>query len=657
MPVPRPVQQAVVALAGPRAGSPGLLIVEAPMGEGKTEAAFWWAAACQSATCCGVYLALPTQATSNAMLPRLRQLLEGVSPGGIAPSIRLIHGAAALQLDQSNGHLTPNTPGTDDRRAAIDAEGWFTPRKRTLWATYAVGTVDQALLAALAVKHGFVRLAGLATKAVVIDEVHAYDVYMTSILERLLRWLAVLGTPVALLSATLPANRRARLIAAYTGTDPIEPPTSYPLVTVADPSGHVEWVEPAASSRRVDVAVERWQDAGDDPLALDRLAANLCARVAGGGCFAWIHNTVDAAQRAFRALRRLLDERPDPPIDLWLFHARFRFVDRQRIESEIVKRFGPGGNRPARAIVVATQVIEQSLDLDFDLMASMMAPVDLLLQRLGRVWRHATTSRPAGCFGPRLILLTPPVADRRPRFGATEHIYERFILLKTLLGLDGRTTIRLPADIRGLVEEVYDELIPTPDRAAAAGLDPDDLERAWAALETQRSGDRKEAAQRLLAPPDPVDPFYEAMDNVLFEETDEETATDRWIAAVTRLGPPSRNVILLHRRGGKLYLDADAGTPLDLDRPLAPAVQRELMRRSVVLARREVVRALEAFEPPPGMQECPALRHHAVLALEQRQHRLSDSALTIKLDPELGVVYERNSVSRQDAPPMNETTR
>ncbi len=299
----RPVQQAVVALAGPRAGSPGLLVVEAPMGEGKTEAAFWWAAACQASTCRGVYLALPTQATSNAMLPRLRKTLEGVSPGGIAPAIRLIHGAAALQTDRGTGHVTPNTPGADDRRAALDAESWFAPRKRTLWATYAVGTVDQALMAALAVKHGFVRLAGLATKAVVIDEVHAYDVYMTSILERLLRWLAALGTPVALLSATLPAARRARLIAAYAGADPVDGPASYPLVALADPSGRVEWVEPATSGRGAEVAIERCRDPGDDSVALNRLAADLRARIAGGGCLAWIHNTVDGAQRAYQARR------------------------------------------------------------------------------------------------------------------------------------------------------------------------------------------------------------------------------------------------------------------------------------------------------------------------------------------------------------------
>src|SRR5205823_2708180 len=116
------------------------------------------------------------------------------------------------------------------------------------------------------------------------------------------------------------------------------------------------------------------------------------------------HNTVDAAQRAYEALSRLVAERPDPPIDLRLFHARFRLIDRQRIESEVVARFGPGGDRPARAIVCATQVIEQSLDVDFDLMVSAMAPVDLLLQRIGRLWRHADVIRPDGISRPRLIL-------------------------------------------------------------------------------------------------------------------------------------------------------------------------------------------------------------------------------------------------------------
>jgi CRISPR-associated endonuclease/helicase Cas3 len=576
------------------------------------------------------------------MYPRLQRTLQRISPDGAAPIIRLIHGASALHVEPDGSRLTPNTPSTVDRRVAIDAESWFTPRKRTLWATYAVGTVDQALMAALAVKHGFVRLAGLASKAVVIDEVHAYDVYMTSILERLLRWFAAMGTPVALLSATLPQARRARLIAAYTGTDPIEGPATYPLVGLAEPSGRVAWLEPASSGRSADVALERMLDPGDDAEALELLAHELRNRVASGGCLAWIHNTVDAAQRAYQALRKLVAEQPDPPIDLWLFHARFRLADRQRIESEVVRRFGPGGNRPARAIVVATQVIEQSLDVDFDLMASAIAPIDLILQRLGRLWRHAKTVRPPGLSHPRLILLVPPVVNRKPRFGPSERIYERFILLKSMLALEGRTAIRLPIEIRPLVESVYDDRVPTAEQATAAGFAPDDFEQAWLTLDEKRCNDRNEAANRLLPEPDPTEPFYEALLDFLFEDQDEENSTDHWIAAVTRLGPPSRNVIFLHRRGSGLYFDAEGGVPLDLDQRPTPDVQRLLLLRAVPIARREVVQALEPVELPPGLKDCAALRHHGLLVLDQGRHLLAGAGLTVRLDPELGIVYERD---------------
>ncbi len=386
-PTPRPVQRAVIESAAVDFARPTLLIVEAPMGEGKTEAALWWAASSQSETCRGVYLALPTQATSNAMYARLCAALTAASGGEDAPKAHLIHSAASLVDDR----LTPNTDAREDNAESIDAEGWFTPRKRTLWATYAVGTIDQALMAALAVKHGFVRLAGLATKAVVIDEVHAYDVYMSTILERLLRWLAELGTPVALLSATLPSSRRAALVAAYSGTGVKRSgSTEYPLVTTVERSRDAIYVEPGVSNRRLSIQLERRIDPGEDDVAMRALAADLIDRVRGGGCIAWIQNTVDGAQRAYLALSQELAARSEPSIETCLFHARFLMVDRQRIESEVVRRFGPeSAHRPARAIVVATQVIEQSLDLDFDLLVTQFAPIDLLLQRIGRLHRHA----------------------------------------------------------------------------------------------------------------------------------------------------------------------------------------------------------------------------------------------------------------------------
>jgi CRISPR-associated endonuclease/helicase Cas3 len=639
-PSPRPVQEAVMKNVVAKTARPNLMIVEAPMGEGKTEAALWWAAASQSDACRGVYLALPTQATSNAMHSRFRKTLEAVCAGGQTPKIHLIHSAASLVDDR----LTPNTRGKEDDAEAIDAEGWFTPRKRTLWATYAVGTIDQALMAALSVKHGFVRLAGLATKAVVIDEVHAYDVYMSTLLERLLRWLAELGTPVALLSATLPSNRRAALVAAYSGIEQKgSGPAGYPLLTSVERSEEPTYLEPAASSRSSSIQIERRTDPGDDQTAMRELVADLIDRVGNGGCIAWIQNTVDGAQRAFIALQQAMAARNGPSIEIHLFHARFPMADRQRIETDVLERFGPDNPfRPARAIVVATQVIEQSLDLDFDLLVSQFAPIDLLLQRIGRLHRHASTRRPSWMDQPRLLLLTPSPPDGRPRFGVCEHIYDRFVLLKTLLALEGTNEIELPEAIRPLVESVYDDRLPQPVLLGPAGLELGDFQDAWKKLEDNRTRQTTEAGTRLIAEPHPRDPFYESAQEA-FEDRGEENQNSDWIAAVTRLGPARRAVIMLHRRDNGLFLDRSGGSPLDLRTRPSQETQRELSLRAVSLSRREVVRHLEAFEPPDGLRESPALKYHAMIELVDGRWNHPNGRLSIRLDSTLGVVYENNT--------------
>jgi len=636
----RPVQLAVIETVGVNTSRPNLMIVEAPMGEGKTEAALWWAAAAQSETCRGVYLALPTQATSNAMYSRFRNTLRAVSDGEETPKVHLVHSAAALM----DNRLTPNTQGKEDNAEAIDAEGWFTPRKRTLWATYAVGTIDQALMAALAVKHGFVRLAGLATKAVVIDEVHAYDVYMSKILERLLRWFAELGTPVALLSATLPSNRRAALVSAYSGTEVGGlGSTAYPLLTLVERSRQPLYVEPTVSSRSLSIQLERRIDPGDDDVAMRGFAAALIDRVGEGGCIAWIQNTVDGAQRAYVALLQEMAARSEPSIEIHLFHARFLMVDRQRIESEVVERFGPrSAHRPARAIVVATQVIEQSLDLDFDLLVSQFAPIDLLLQRIGRLHRHASTERPPSMGQPLLLLLIPNVIERRPRFGVSERIYDRFVLLKTLLALEGSDRIELPGAIRPLVELVYDDRLPQPSPLDSVGLELRDFQDAFQKLGENRTKQELEAETRLIAEPHPRDPFYERPGEE-FEDRGEENQTSDWIAAITRLGPPRRSVIMIHRRDNGLFLDRSGGTPLELGRRPSQEVQRELSLRAVSLSRPEVVRHLQDFEPPPGLSECPALKYHAIIELEEGRWNHPNGRLSIRLDPMLGVVYEQVS--------------
>jgi CRISPR-associated endonuclease/helicase Cas3 len=227
--VARPLQTAVAEMVAGMT-EPALLIVEAPMGEGKTEAG-WYAAECwdrQGGQ--GAYVALPTMATSNQMFERVGVFLKA---GAGKKNLMLQHGKAALNERFAKLKYAATIYDPEGNTSGVVAEGWFAANKKHgLLAPYGVGTIDQALLAVLQTKHVFVRLFGLAGKCVILDEVHAYDAYMTTLMERLLRWLAALLCPVVLLSATLPRDKRVKLLRAYAGEGLPEPEDKpYPRVT------------------------------------------------------------------------------------------------------------------------------------------------------------------------------------------------------------------------------------------------------------------------------------------------------------------------------------------------------------------------------------------------------------------------------------------
>ncbi len=205
-PTPRPMQQAVIQLAD-NLREPALVIIEAPTGSGKTEAALYladhWARTLQQR---GLYVAMPTMATSNQMFGRVRDFLAGRYPHDLV-NVQLAHSQARWFQDVRELRLETTEEVADGTVAVMS---WFLPRKRTLLAPFGVGTVDQTFLSVLETRHFFVRVFGLSHKTVIFDEVHAYDTYMSTIFCRLLRWLRAIGTSVILLSATLQGNRILR---------------------------------------------------------------------------------------------------------------------------------------------------------------------------------------------------------------------------------------------------------------------------------------------------------------------------------------------------------------------------------------------------------------------------------------------------------------
>lgn len=398
----RPLQAAADALLAGAEG-PTLLLVEAPMGEGKTELAFLShlrLQACNQHR--GLFLALPTQATGNAMFDRALAFLRAFS-GVTKLDIQLVHGGALLDERVLRLRNIGDSPGSVDESIASSA--WFSARKRPLLSPYGVGTVDQALMSVLCVKHHFVRLWGLSNRVVVLDEVHAYDTYTGGLIEALLRWLKDLGCSVVLMSATLPERRRAALLQAWGAQD--RPEIPYPRVLMAS-AGRTEGLTfPVRDQVPIQI-----QGLAED---LVGIANAVVEAVREGGCAAVIVNTVQRAQTLYLTLKALAA----PGVELQLFHARLPADDRQARERRVLEAFGKDSDlkRPERAILVATQVAEQSLDVDFDVMFTDLAPIDLLLQRAGRLHRH-DRRRPA-CHADPVLHISGLGPDREPELKET----------------------------------------------------------------------------------------------------------------------------------------------------------------------------------------------------------------------------------------------
>ncbi len=510
----RPLQQTVQDIFSLEDEKPLAIIIEAPMGEGKTEAGLYAAARlAQRWNKDGFYVALPTAATSNQMHGRVNGMLSSLG----MKKAKLMHGMAWV-VDET---------GRDERffgESARDAELWTAPLRRGMIAPFAVGTIDQAMMAAMRTKYGVLRLAGLAQKVLVIDELHSYDAYMSEVIKTLLSWCRVLHIPVVMLSATLPSEKKKEFAACYgSEAGPVFGPV-YPSVTLLYDEKPARVIPVKGTHQKMILYLEKKPYLGKP----DVVAALVKERMdATGGCFCVLVNTVREAQETYNALRQLM---PEMDGNLLLFHARFSAARRGEIEKKCIELLGSDKSlRPERFILVATQVVEQSLDLDFDFMISAVCPIDLLLQRAGRLWRHGNTKRPAGIGVPRLLVLTPEGED----FKASGMVYPPILLMRTLQAIDGKDTVHLPEDIPSLVETVY----------MGAPFSEEELE-TWMAYTTGNQLNGIEAKVRELPIPQPERFWLEDDDRKeagVFL-SDEDSA---FLAAKTRLGEESRRLAIL----------------------------------------------------------------------------------------------------------------
>ena len=667
---------------------PGMLIVEESTGGGKTEAALMAAEVLAARTGrAGLLFALPTQATTDAMFSRelswLERIEEAYAAGG-APSdfaVQLVHGRARLNEEarvlrrrgyeirdrllgalggQADSVPRPAGIGWDEeeartsrtasakrrRRADLAILAWFNGRKKTMLADFVVTTVDHLLFEAMRAPHLAMRHLGLSRKVVVVDEVHSYSTYMNVYLERALTWLASYGVPVVLLSATLSEARCTALVNAYrrglrlaAGEQVPRRPapetvrTPFPCLVTAGRE-RTEVTATSASGRRSTVHLRR--------LTKNALVPLLTEALADGGCALVVRNTVRRAQETYELLRETFGE------DVGLNHARFTIGDRLAKDADLLRRFGPPRarpDRPHRAVVVATQVVEQSLDVDFDLLVSDLAPIDLVLQRMGRLHRHDRPRPPRLATPTCYIDYLPSTASDDPAVEpGAKAIYGEQDMLMSAAALDrvlgGPGVVTVPDDVHDLIEAVYGADAPVPPRWQET------VSQAREAYEAERSDKFKSAQGFLLDEPKKSGRSTSLVGWLHTTASDNEEKG----RAQVRDGEDSLEVILLdlHRVGGQeepRTLPCQPGGTVHIiptDRVPDPKVVRAMALSAVRLPASlsnarvidQVIDELERWVVPAWQDE-PQLRGQLFLLLEDGRAHLGGK--TLEYSPTTGL--------------------
>lgn len=569
----RPIQREVEQLFQAGTDASGILI-EAPMGEGKTEAALY--AAYRLAKIYGkngFYIALPTSATSNQMERRINAMLR-------------THGCPDAKLMHSRAWLEQEPDGEDH----IFTE----PLKRGLLEPYAVGTIDQAMLSVMMARYSVLRLTGLATKVLVIDELHSYDAYMKTTIERLLSWCYDLGIPVVMLSATLPLEKKKDYAMAF-DSNPENLTTQYPCITAFQQEADAIEQKVNGSHQHQTITLTLKKDGEETVLEETK---RIFAQSQEQGCICVLRNTVDQAQATYQKLREHYGD------IVSLFHARFLYEDRQRIEQEVCKMFG-GKERPKQAILVATQVVEQSLDLDFDAMITDLAPIDLLFQRAGRIFRHEREGRPFP--NGQLTVLLPESIHLH------SSIYPAVLLNRTQHLLEGKTSLHFPQDIPAFVQTVYQDKEQEGDI-----VEGEDFYDDWKINDCNSS----QLAKNVIFPAPKVSQFFLA---------DQESGIDGFRDELTFSSVSTRD--------GSLHYTV-AFLPEGEYQTIRSIIQKKQSlsyKQSRRIAMRSVSLSKRLFSPSDDMIVCTGRVQNTYLIPLKSDHFYAETAPRLVISPDLGV--------------------
>lgn len=585
---PRPAQQALLDAAP--ADGPLLTLIEIDTGGGKTEMALWLAH--RLAARCGyhgLYLAQATRAASEQLTRRVSSFLVQ-SPGRRRQAnLALVHGTAsasptAHQLTRgSRRRVAAELTASDCTargRAVLDR--WFLQALRGLCSPFGVGTVDQVVLAAQKSRHWCLRLFALVNKVVIIDEAHAYELYQQKHLADAVSWIADAGSSVIVLSATLPRSTRALLIQAWCAghrTTPTPADNQGPI-TFVDARGTITHAHPA-TTERLHTDLELCPDPGPDALARQLLTEH-----STGGITGVIRNTIGNATALYTAAQQHAAAYGWDSQEIVLLHGRFFEKDRLALQNRLLLQLGPhpddslrqtrrNPHRPRRLLVIATQVLEQSLDIGFDLLYSDLAPIDYLIQRRGREWRHLINHLVLPDQAPLMRVLWTPGPDGLPLVadpkGRPTDVYAPYILLATWHALHRRARhnhLRLvtPDDTQSLLDAVYDS-----PPAQGTGLIHELLAHHYPQWLAALKHHEDEASARSIAPYNSFDDPCTVEDLASGSHGDaDDPSRPSHLIALSRLGEPSLEVIGLYEQpeatnaGNPYTWDPQGDQPADL---------------------------------------------------------------------------------------------
>lgn len=617
----RPIQKTITDTIQ-KTTDPGLIILEAPMGIGKTETALLASEQLAYQTDHrGLFFGLPTQATTNAMFTRIKDWLNTIEPNNDI-SMHLMHNKANFNHDYTDLPHANNINNNSTQTAVVN--DWFAGKKSIL-DEITIGTVDHLLLLALQQKHLMLRHLGLSKKVVIIDEVHAYDAYMSQYLNRALTWLGTYHVPVIMLSATLPIDKRNDFLAFYYQgkfgkklkiQDSWSTSEAYPLLTILD-NDNIQQVDnfpTTTDSKKVTI----------NKLTLDNsaLITDIDTKLSNGGIAGLIINTVKRAQE----LTKIAQENNLPVITL---HSSFLAPDRSQLEQEIQTKIGKNAKRPAKLLVIGTQVLEQSLDIDFDILYTDLAPMDLLLQRIGRLHRHQI-SRLSNLQQPITNILISPEEDH-PYGKSNEYIYSKYLLQKTIHYLP--KTISLPQDISRLVQLVYNNQ-----------TDYSELETAKEDFNLELTKERKKAQAFLLNKPKSKYNLQQWLSNKI-SQTD---TNDLKAQAAVRDIQPKLEILLIKTNNSEYNLINGENINKASSKLIAQQTIPLPYQFSWHLAQNINTLETETLKQFPEWQQDYWLKDQLVLVLDENNQVRFDNYL-LTYDQATGLQYTKEEQNRENS--------